>query len=719
MTDMFSGFERLSHTTKASAFTFLGTLIIVKDQKQEPKFRGKSFSIVDGQQRLTTLTLIACAMIERLRFLRQSLPKLPQNVEAWLDIEAEYITASLADCVTGEQKVRAKVYHPFPRIVRADDLRGDSTKEETWRSAIALFLTEFGRFVDSAETEFTVPNLGDTREAQKITENFLMIREYCKSLNDEEWYAENDCQFLDSSRFQFGGCKQLWEKTQDVLENDGSSAISAIQKEPEAHAFFRTLMLASYFCNCVAVTTVVTSDETAAFDIFDALNTTGEPLTALETLKPQVIVAENESSDHNYAGSDCEVAFNEIDEIMEKDYPETKQKQDETKDLIITFSLYLEGRKVSRELSSQRSELRQSFRKSLAEKDGPAQFMKSLAGVARYRSDYWISGNSGRINSYHAAPAEADQVKLLSSFIGAMKTSLALPILSRYWIDGKERGNFDQYLEALKAVAAYLALRRAATGGTDGIDTSFRDVMEAGAAGKKLGLCAGPTHKNPILSPADLKKGLRDKLNSSKVTFGKKEEWIGHVVDVPIYTHAKPLARFLLFTATHHTATDPAAPGLLTRERIAPSDDRAYLSFDQWQSERYLTVEHVAPNSDKPEGWDRDIYSNGRHRNTIGNLVLLPTEENSSIGNATWSKKRIFYTALTGKTVEDRKNAMDQAKRDGMRFNNKTEKMIMGGERFSMLDGIRDVDEWTVKFIDQRSRNLASLSWDVLRPWLD
>ncbi len=62
---------------------------------------------------------------------------------------------------------------------------------------------------------------------------------------------------------------------------------------------------------------------------------------------------------------------------------------------------------------------------------------------------------------------------------------------------------------------------------------------------------------------------------------------------------------------------------------------------------------------------------------------------------------------------------MDQAKRDGMRFKNKTEKMIMDGERFSMLDGIRDVDAWTAKFIDQRSQNLASLSWDVLRPWLD
>ena len=568
MTDMFSGFERLSRTTNASAFTFLGTLIIVKDQKQEHKFRGKSFSIVDGQQRLTTLTLIACALIERLRFLKQNRPPLPSRVEEWLDIEAEYILADLADCVTGEQKVRAKVYHPFPRIVRAEDVRGDSTKEENWFSAIALFLTEFGKFIDSTKTEFVMPDIGDTREVKKITKNFGMMRDYCKSLNDEDWCVEKDCQFLHAERFQFGGFRQLWGKTQDVLENDGSSAISLIQQESEAHRFFRTLMLASYFCNCVAVTTVITSDEAAAFDIFDALNTTGEPITALETLKPQVIVAENESSDRKYVGSECELAFNEIDKIMEKDYPETKQKQNETKDLIVTFALYLEGHKIPRELSSQRSELRQSFRKSLSEKDGSSKFMKALAGVARYRSDYWVPGNNGRINLYHAAPNVANEVKLLSGFISAMKTSLTLPILSRYWIDGKERGELDHYVEALRAVGAYLALRRAATGGTDGIDTCFRNVMETGVADNKLGLCAGPTHANIILSLVELKKGLREKLNSLKVKFNTKEEWIEHVVDVPIYAHAKPLARFLLFAATHHTATDLAVPGLLMRQGI-------------------------------------------------------------------------------------------------------------------------------------------------------
>ena len=720
MTDIFSGFERLSHKTNASAYTFLGTLILVKDEKQEPQFKGKSFSVVDGQQRLTTLALMSCALIEQIRKLRVDLPKFPPQIETWLDTEADHLERQLADCVIGAQKLRGNSYYPFPRIVRAGDSRSDNASDEEMRSRIAFFLKEFGKFIEREETKFWEPDLGETREANKIIQNFSDIKNYCQSLNDPSWYTEKDCQMLDAARFKYGGYKRLWEKAQDVLKNDNSiqQAISIISNEPEAHSYFRTLMLAAYFSNCIAVTTVVTSDETAAFDIFDALNTTGEPLTALETLKPQVIVTENEAKDHRYAGSDCEYAFREIDKIMAEDYPGTKQKQDEAKDLIVTFALYLEGRKIPRELSSQRSELRQSFQKSTKTKDGPARFMKALEGVTRYRSDYWVSANNGRINNYHADPTQADQVKLLSFFISAMKTSLALPILSRYWINGKEEGDFTTYIEALKAVSAFIALRRAATGGTDGIDTCFRDIMDTGV-GKKFGLCAGATHQRPLLSLSELKEALCSKLNSSKVKFSTKDEWINHVADVAIYTHARPLARFLLFSATHHTAVDSTVPGLLTREAIAPSDDRVYLSSEKWTSKHYLTVEHVAPKLDKPEGWDEDIYANARLKNTLGNLVLLPAEENASLGKAAWVKKKIFYSALINHNIDNRKSDLNIAEQEGMYLKKKTKDIILGGVRLSMLDGMSDVEDWNAKFIEQRSRRLAALAWDQLRQWLD
>ena len=61
--------ERESDKSERESYTFLGTLILVKE-KSEPSFDGASLSVVDGQQRLTTLILLCCALIEEL-LLRQ------------------------------------------------------------------------------------------------------------------------------------------------------------------------------------------------------------------------------------------------------------------------------------------------------------------------------------------------------------------------------------------------------------------------------------------------------------------------------------------------------------------------------------------------------------------------------------------------------------------------------------------------------------------------
>ena len=65
--DALNGFARTSESGDANAFTFLGTLILVKEENKEEDFGGLSFAVVDGQQRLTTLSLFACALSETLR----------------------------------------------------------------------------------------------------------------------------------------------------------------------------------------------------------------------------------------------------------------------------------------------------------------------------------------------------------------------------------------------------------------------------------------------------------------------------------------------------------------------------------------------------------------------------------------------------------------------------------------------------------------------------
>ena len=134
---------------------------------------------------------------------------------------------------------------------------------------------------------------------------------------------------------------------------------------------------------------------------------------------------------------------------------------------------------------------------------------------------------------------------------------------------------------------------------------------------------------------------LREYLATPRIRVKNKETWVSQVCEMPLADHSQPLCRFLLFAASDNARTDQENPGLLTREKVIPSDQLAYLNFSKWQDPKYATVEHVAPVS-KSDGWDEEIYKQSRTRHTIGNIILLPQKENSSVGNAPWAKKKLF-----------------------------------------------------------------------------
>ena len=51
-----SGFYQYSRSKKQPRHhSFLGTIILVNEKKSEPGFQGESYSLVDGQQRITSL----------------------------------------------------------------------------------------------------------------------------------------------------------------------------------------------------------------------------------------------------------------------------------------------------------------------------------------------------------------------------------------------------------------------------------------------------------------------------------------------------------------------------------------------------------------------------------------------------------------------------------------------------------------------------------------
>ena len=68
-------------TQNDESFTFLGTLILVSERSTETTFDGTSLAVVDGQQRLTTLVLTACALIEAIKKQWHILDHLPDKQE--------------------------------------------------------------------------------------------------------------------------------------------------------------------------------------------------------------------------------------------------------------------------------------------------------------------------------------------------------------------------------------------------------------------------------------------------------------------------------------------------------------------------------------------------------------------------------------------------------------------------------------------------------------
>ena len=722
--DTLNGFRRVPESTKADAFTFLGSLIFVKDQKKEPDFSAESLAVVDGQQRLTTLVLFACALVEEIRKQRTeaNLASLNKNVSDWLLDEADYLHRSLREFAVGSLGVEfLGSSFPFARIVREGDYRGKNFKDAEYLSPIGNFLYKFSDYLRTDDVEFELSSLGSGTAVDSLKTNFKYIRTLVRNLNDAEWYRDTECELFDMSQVRHKTCRALFQRLQTNIQKDEARdrATASIVNNNEVHNFVRTLLFSAYFCNYIVLVNVTTEDESAAFEIFDALNTTGEPLTALETFRPFVVNFEQRNKGRERSGS-VEL-LSDISEDLARRFPNTTQRHSHTKELIVTFALYIDGQKLPRELSAQRTFLRSSYRAAQDRRgDTASKFVSALAKIAKFRQHYWDKNGIENLTNYHNI-STVDKVKLLTSFLLDMKTSLSLPVLMRYWDpDIKNMGDTD-FLHVLKSVVAFLVLRRAATGQTAGIDADFRNIMAADkkTTSGKFGLCTGIKQDREKLDIDELKSVFRTLLKQKLKTLDK-ESWVEQVVANPLYQQSKELSCFMVLAAAHQALPSQNVAGTWEISGVKlSSTEKTFLRYDIWVSKNYATVEHIAPSTPPDDGWPRDIYSDNILRHTLGNLILLPAKENSAISDHSWKKKKLFYLALTETTEEKQQKRINEAKAEGITFTPNMTNLLRSGEKLSLLEPLRDVGDWNAKIIRTRSKNIAELCWDRFWPWLN
>ena len=456
------------------------------------------------------------------------------------------------------------------------------------------------------------------------------------------------------------------------------------------------------------------------------MNTTGEPLTAFETLKTKVIERETLQQ---YELTESYEHITEIERYIDK-YSKAEERQKVTSEMLVNFALFETGYRLQKTLTHQRRYLHDEFdkRSELNNIDENRSFVRSLGVMASFLDRLW-DVEKGVQPDFTSLNIDDEKAIVCFEMLKEFKHSITIAPLSRFYqqvleaeqeIDRIQKSK--DFVAAIKATAAFSVLWRGAKGTTHNIDSYYREIMSSGIShGNEhvLPLARHPNGSPGTVSISNYKKALQLILqHEGKIR--NKEDWIKQASTIPIYQYAKVITRFLIFCASEDTIANETEKGLVTlgRPGINPM-----LTLNRWNDKAYFTVEHVAPQSPNAN-WstDRyyDIYNDPKTVHTLGNLILLPKDENEILGNKSWEHKKLMYSLLSAKTQEEFDNLQTQRPDVGLNLRKSANEVLTNSQYLGLCKSIALYDKhWSLCIIEKRTRCFAGLVWDRLAKWLD
>lgn len=723
--DVVHGLNTLKH--REATITFLGTLITIHDIKYktiQPIYRqevpSRVSTIIDGQQRLCTFIMFNMAMHDIALSLLQSIRKSSRSEFIWLGDQLEKLKANLWESLVLDMKAGDARFRNYPRIVRSyDDAWSKRPDQAKYESPIARLIWTYFLHAHKAPSpnfKYEGPRLasGDPDAShQTVVDVFKGIQKKTKAIVDGSLKGldfPSPYDLVKSKPFVEG----IWNR--EVEE----SAIIYLREEQGDHLFdgfskgIRLLVLAKYFSERVAFTVVTTDNEDDAFDMFEALNTTGEPLTAFETFKPKVIEAE---SVEKYENSESRKHVRDIETYLEH-FQKAEAKQVATSEMLLPFALAETGEKLPNKLNAQRKYLRDRFdHQDLASIEQKRAFLRRMSHLSTFMLNAWKVPDGGGPTFGRAA--NDDQETLVGfDLLRKLKHHITIAPLSRFFSEAllaaNENGRKAQreLLTAVRCTVAFSVLWRSAFGGTNNIDSRFRSIVsELGKKGEPP-LAFSSRHGIGAVSLPNYRRALKRNLEREGIL--KFEDWLQKATKTTIYKANKELSRYLLFLASHDAVSDPECGGLIVsgRSGIAP-----LLNLEKWNDNDYFTVEHIAPQS-AADDWDSELYPDSIH--TLGNLVLLPQSENTLASDRPWPQKRALYRTLSANTPDEFEQYKLECQKAGIALGEREKEILNRASYLPMCHSLgKKSDGWTKEFVEKRSVRLATLAWKRLAPWLE
>lgn len=733
--DVFHGLENAIRNE--DAITFIGTLLTIHDTKFEtivPHKKGevpsKVMLVIDGQQRLTTLLLIMTALHDALKLREEKLKKTniklqkefekdqennelneSLNDSEWLLDKINQEIANLRYFTTDTNSNRDKYYRYYPKLIRAYQdcwSKVEVRDEINYESPIARYLHLYNKHVlDCIENKKYVKysyeiasNHKDFDKHQTLIKNLKNIKRHINKISN---FTSIDSEYPSLGELMNG-------KFKDSFQFDiPSKYLEECETKSVVSEALNIIVFIKYLLSRVCVTYVTVIDEAYAFDMFEALNTTGEPLTSIETFKPKVI--EDEGL-RDYEASDSKQYFDVIDMYLDA-ISDANKKHKETTRIMLSFALSETGDRVSKHISDQRRYLMESYKDE--RKDVKKGFVKNLSYVTRFYYEEWDKVTPELIND-----AASENNILLLGFDVLRKSchEITVPLLVRYYSELLDSNNDDaskkKLTQAIKVIVAFFVLWRSAHKNTAGIDSVYREILKSGDSGLGIDAFSRRSMESPSIKPLSLflRNKLKNKLKADDHNL--KEKWLNSAFKIPIYDISVPLTRLLMLSAFNDTCPSSDSVGMIEK---AANGSSVMLSWHKWKLfygsdvENKFTVEHIAPQT-LTEFWDDSLQEESEYIDCIGNLTILPSSANSSASNKSWDAKKKYYSALCQDSQRKKEAMLDE-------FTDNQQQILLNSQYLGFLSPISDVGTWDADFIKERSKNLLSHVWDVFSEWLD